>query len=219
MFTGIIEQLRPVVSIRRGGASSVLTLDLGPLAEGSRVGDSIAVNGICLTANRIEGASATFDVSTETLARSAFAVLKPADRVNVERSLRVGDRVGGHFVSGHIDGVARIATKRRDPGQWTFVFQVEPPLADMLIEKGSVAVDGISLTVVDLRADSFSVAVIPHTFDQTTLSVKAERDIVNIEADMMGKWVKKLLANYTGPAQPSPSGLSMEKLREQGFMG
>ena len=221
MFTGIVEDLRPVVSLRRGGASGALTLDLAALAEGTRSGDSIAVNGICLTVAALQGSTATFDVSTETLARTAFADLRPGHRVNVERALRVGDRIGGHFVSGHIDGVGRVTTSRRDPGQWTFEFDVGPLLAGMLIEKGSAAVDGVSLTVVEVAAGSFSVAVIPHTFEHTTLNFRSEGDLVNVEADMLGKWVKKLLgqtdAGETSSTPVEGSTLTLRKLHEEGF--
>ncbi len=216
MFTGIIEDLRPVMAIRRGAASSVLALDLGHLVDDAAIGDSIAVNGMCLTVTSLQGAVAEFDVSTETLSRTSFATLQPGHRVNVERSLRVGDRLGGHFVLGHVDGVAEVKAARREPGQWTFTFGVAADIAAMLIDKGSVAVDGISLTVIDLTPDSFSVAVIPHTFEHTTLSFKRERDVANIETDMLGKWVKKLLMGQ-GPAPASTGEVLLAKLQEGGF--
>ena len=221
MFTGIIEELRPVISVVPGGASGKLAVDLGRLADGTKLGDSIAIDGICLTVSALHSSTATFDVSTETLSKTAFAALAPGRRVNVERSLRVGDRLGGHFVTGHIDGTGQILTKRRDPGQWTFEFQVSPDLSAMLIEKGSVAIDGISLTVVDLRADRFAAAVIPHTFDTTTLGIKPERTPVNIETDVLGKWVKKLVTGARpgqGDTHPGASTLTEEKLRQTGFI-
>ena len=230
MFTGIIEDLRPIVSLTRGGASGALTVDLGTLAEDAHVGDSIAINGICLTVAACHASEVTFDVSTETLSKTAFSVLTPHDQVNVERSLRVGDRLGGHFVTGHIDGVGSIVTKRRDPGQWSFEFNVDASLCGMLIEKGSVAVDGISLTVVDLRQDTFAAAVIPHTFDHTTLGLKSERDPVNIETDVLGKWIKKLATTPDGGSSLPTSliasaeeraaspPLTEDKLREAGFI-
>lgn len=214
MFTGIIEDLRPVVSVTRGAAAGRLAVDLGALSQDVRVGDSIAIDGICLTVASCQGPQAVFDVSTETLSKTAFRCLAAGHRVNVERSLRVGDRLGGHFVTGHIDGVGSIATKRRDAGQWTFEFHVDPSLSAMLIEKGSVAVDGISLTVVDLRPEAFAAAVIPHTFEHTTLGAKSERDQVNIEADVLGKWVRKLLP----PREEASTGLTTDKLREAGFI-
>ena len=220
MFTGIIEDLRPVVSIARGGASGKLAVDMGRLADGTELGDSIAIDGICLTVCDLRTGTATFDVSTETLSKTAFAALTPGSRVNVERSLRVGDRMGGHFVTGHIDGTGQILTKRRDPGQWTFEFQIGPGLSAMLIKKGSVAIDGISLTVVDLRPDRFAAALIPHTFDNTTLGVKPEGSPVNVETDVLGKWVKKLVADAPlghANTQPGASGLTEEKLRQTGF--
>ena len=221
MFTGIIEDLRPIINIVRGGASGKLTVDLGRLGDDTKLGDSVAIDGICLTISDLDASTATFDVSTETLSKTAFAALAPGSRVNVERSLRVGDRMGGHFVTGHIDGTGRILTKRRDPGQWTLEFQVSPELSAMLIEKGSVAIDGVSLTVIDLRADRFAAAVIPHTFDNTTLGIKPEGDPVNVETDMLGKWVKKLVVDApTGQAytQPEASTLTEEKLRQTGFI-
>ena len=216
MFTGIIEDLRPVTSVVRGGASGKLTVDLGRLGDDTKLGDSIAIDGICLTVCDLRAGAGTFDVSTETLSKTAFAALAPGSRVNVERSLRVGDRMGGHFVTGHIDGTGTILTKRRDPGQWTFELQVTPELSAMLIEKGSAAIDGVSLTVVDLRTDRFAAAVIPHTFDNTTLGIKPQGAPVNVETDLLGKWVKKLIADVA-PSQGT-SALTEEKLRQTGFI-
>lgn len=215
MFTGIIEALRPVVGLTRGAASGALTIDLGPLALDAHVGDSMAINGICLTAAKIDGHCGAFDVSTETLSKTAFAAVRTGDQVNVERSLPIGGRLGGHFVTGHIDGVGWVESKRQDPGQWTFRFRVPPELAAMLIEKGSVAIDGISLTVVDRRGDTFSVAVIPHTLANTTLALRSQGDMVNVETDVLGKWVQHLMA---APNQTSPSALTVDRLREAGFI-
>jgi len=215
MFTGIIEALRPVVGLARGTASGALTIDLGPLAADAHMGDSIAINGICLTAERIDGACAVFDVSAETLSKTAFAAVRTGDQVNVERSLPIGGRLGGHFVTGHIDGVGWVESKRQDPGQWTFQFRVPLQLANMIIEKGSVAIDGISLTVIDLRADTFSAAVIPHTLANSTLGLRSQGDMVNVETDVLGKWVQHLMA---APNQASPSALTVDRLREAGFI-
>ena len=198
MFTGIIEGTGRVVSIEARRDKGRLTLDLGPVAEGVRVGDSVAVDGACLTATSLSGSSAVFDVSGETLSRTTLGDRRANDMVNLERSLRVGDRLGGHFVQGHVDGVGVLDSKKVLPGQWTVEFTIAPELGQAMIPKGSVAVDGISLTIADLKEDRFSVALIPHTIESTTLKDKAPGSRVNIETDMIGKHVARLLGKAEG---------------------
>ena len=208
MFTGIIEALCPVVAVRRG-ATWRLTVDLGELAEDVRLGDSVALNGVCLTVAALDGTRAAFDAIAETIGRTALARLSPGQRVNVERSLRVGDRIGGHFVAGHIDGVGTIRAREERPEQTLVRVAVDPELAALTATKGSVAVDGISLTVVDAARDSFAVALIPYTLAQTTLGWKAPGDLVNVEVDMLARYVARLLGR--------DAGLSEDFLRQHGF--
>ena len=213
MFTGIIESLAEVQAIARRAAAARLLVASRSWGGDVQLGESIAINGACLTADEIQTDAAAFDVVTETLDRTTLGDLRVGDRVNVERSLRLSDRLGGHLVSGHVDGVGVVRERVPEPGQTTFVVEAPPELTDQMIPKGSVAVDGISLTIVTVERARFSVAIIPHTLDRTTLGFRAVGDRVNIETDMIGKWVQKL----TRPAD-SEGGVTIEKLREQGFV-
>jgi len=209
MFTGIIEGLCPVAGLRRG-ATWRLTLDLGPLADGVKLGDSISINGVCLTVAGLSGSRASFDAIGETMGRTALARLAEGERVNVERSLRVGDRIGGHFVAGHVDGVGTIRAKEQRPDQTVVRVAVAPELTALMATKGSVAVDGISLTLVDVGRGEFSVALIPYTLRETTLGFKGVGDLVNVEVDLLARYVARLLGREGG-------GLSEDLLREHGF--
>ena len=212
MFTGIVEKALPVVSVARHGAAARIALDLQELTEGVRVGDSIAVDGVCLTVVELSGAKAEFDAVEETLSRTTLGGLKARDLVNIERSLRMGDRLGGHFVQGHVDGVGVCRSKQQEGTQWTFRFSVPEDLTAVMIPKGSIAVDGISLTLVDVRPSEFSVAVIPHTLSATTLGRKGVGARVNIECDMIGRYVAKLLKGMG-----SKGNITEGFLREHGF--
>jgi len=208
MFTGIIEAMCPVVGLRRGATWRII-LDLGDLAEGATLGDSIAVNGVCLTVAALSGARASFDAIGETIGRTALARLAEGERVNVERSLRMGDRIGGHFVAGHVDGVGTIRAKDERPEQAVVRVAVAPDLAALVAVKGSVAIDGVSLTLVDVSRDSFAVALIPYTLAETTLGIKGAGDPVNVEIDLLARYVARLLGR--------DAGLSEDFLREHGF--
>ena len=211
MFTGIIEHLATVkkLSLKAGGAE--LLLDIGDLAENLKLGESIAINGVCLTVKEVKGTVAGFDVSSETLTKTTLGKLRNAEKVNIERALKVGDRLGGHFVTGHVDGIGTIKEKKQSADQCTMSFSVEKRFTDMMIEKGSVAIDGISLTIVDVVDGVFSVALIPYTLTSTTLGLKKVGDQVNVEIDMLGKWVKKILK------KENDAGMTREQLTEQGF--
>ena len=213
MFTGLIEQVCTVRSVRRSADSMELTIDLGKLAGGSLIGDSIAVNGTCLTVARLSGNFATFDVSGETLVKSNLDRLNVGSKVNVELAMRVGERFGGHIVQGHVDGVATIkAVDKR--GQFADIrFETGTELLDEMVVKGSVAVDGISLTIASMEGNSFSVAIIPETLKNTTLGEAKTGDVVNIETDIIVKTIKKQLENILPQKQP----LTVEKLKELGF--
>jgi riboflavin synthase len=212
MFTGIIEKSLKIKSIQKRGGAVRIALDLAELADGVCIGHSIALDGVCLTVVDLSGRTAHFDAVEETLARTTLGALEAGALVNIERSLRVGDRVGGHFVQGHVDGVGTIREKRQQGAQWTYVFSVPRELTDFMVPKGSVAVDGISLTLVEVRPAEFSVAVIPHTLSVTTLGRKGLGALVNVECDMIGRYVAKLLRGQ-GPK----SNITEEFLREHGF--
>jgi len=211
MFTGIIEYLAAVKKLSQKAGGAELLLDIGDAAENLKLGESIAVNGACLTVKEVKGTVAGFDVSSETLTKTTLGKLRNAEKVNIERALRVGDRLGGHFVTGHVDGRGIIKNKKQSADQCTMSFSVENKLTDMMIEKGSVAIDGISLTIVDIVGGVFSVALIPYTLTSTTLGLKKIGDQVNIEIDMLGKWVKKILK------KENDAGMTREQLTEQGF--
>ena len=211
MFTGIIEKKATVQAIHAAAGGARLVIDLEELAEGVKLGDSIAVNGACLTASSISGTVAIFDAVAETLRRTTLGGLAAGDAVNLERALRVGERLGGHFVQGHVDGVGTIAGRTLAAGEHLLHVAALPELLAGMIEKGSVAVDGISLTIASLTDRAFTVAVIPHTLAHTTLKEKRDGSRVNIEVDMIGKYVRKLLGSG------SRGGMSEGFLREHGF--
>jgi riboflavin synthase len=213
MFTGLIEGLCVVRSANRVGSDAMrFSVDLGSFADGCKVGDSIAVNGVCLTIASLEGNIAVFDVSGQTLAKSTIGGLRAGALVNIEWALKADGRFGGHFVLGHVDGIATVK-KIEKRGQFAdMTFAVGKELLDNMIEKGSVAVDGISLTIAELNKDSFTVALIPETLSRTTLGRAKVGDKVNIETDCIVKTIKKHLEQFL-PRQD----LTIEKLQELGF--
>lgn len=192
MFTGLVEGLGTVRSVTPSGPAVELAITPpAGAADRAVVGESIAINGCCLTVVRSSADAWGFQAGSETLSRTNLGGLRPGDPVNIERSLRVGDRLGGHFVQGHIDGVGRVARIDRD-GEWVCMhFSVDPALSRQMVVKGSVAVDGVSLTLATVGRESFSVALIPHTLDVTTLGVRRVGDMVNIETDIIGKYLEK----------------------------
>ncbi|NQT01041.1 MAG: riboflavin synthase [Planctomycetes bacterium] len=213
MFTGLIEAVCKVKSVRRSDRAMLLAIDLGKLAEDSGIGDSIAVNGVCLTITRLEGSVAAFDVSAETLAKSTLDKLSPSSEVNIERAVKATDRFGGHFVQGHIDGTATIKAIDRHGKFAEIKFAAEPELLDAMVVKGSVAVDGISLTIAGMDRNSFTIALIPETLNKTTLSKVKIGDKVNIETDIIVKTIKRQLEKIL----PQTQSLTAEKLKELGF--
>jgi riboflavin synthase len=210
MFTGLVEIFGTITGIKNAGSSMVLSVK--PLSEFEvQLGDSVAVNGVCLTVTKHNGDLA-FDVSPETLKSTSLGELQISAKVNLERALRLSDRLGGHIVSGHVDGMGTVRDKKQ-VGEYTFfTFDSPPEILKYIVKKGSIAIDGISLTVVDLDHRSFSVAIIPHTLASTNLGDKGIGHRVNLEADIIGKYVEKLL----GPKNSDASLMGL--LKEKGFI-
>ncbi len=199
MFTGLVIGMGEITAMKKQGLGAFLSLrpgDGGSIT--ADIGDSIAVNGACLTVTRMEKNVASFDLSDETLRSTNLGSLKSGDRVNLEYALRPDSRIGGHFVMGHVDAVGTIRSKGPLGDMWKFEIEVPPKVMRYLVEKGSIAVDGISLTVVDILRDSFTLVIIPHTAKMTTLGFKGPGDTVNIEADILGKYVAKFLSKGDG---------------------
>jgi riboflavin synthase len=193
MFTGLVESLGTVRDLVPEGAGCRLTLAAPDLSAKLILGESVAVNGACLTVVACDAETCGFQLAPETLLRTNLGELRPGDRVNLERALRLSDRLGGHLVQGHIDGVGRVA-ERATQGDWVTVwFRCPPNLSAQMVSKGSIAVDGVSLTLVEVGEDRFSVALIPHTLAHTTLGFKGPGDAVNLETDLVAKYVEKFL--------------------------
>lgn len=215
MFTGIVEEMGAVRAIRRGAHSSVLSIGASLILSDLKLGDSVAVNGVCLTATGKDAGGFTADVMHETLNRSALGVLAPGSPVNLERAMAAGGRFGGHIVSGHIDGTGTITATRQDDNAVWYTVKAAPELLRYVVEKGSITIDGISLTVARAERDRFSVSLIPHTASVTVLGRKGPGDVVNLETDIIGKYVERLLA----PREEveSGAGITLEFLTENGF--
>lgn len=216
MFTGIVEEVGAVASVTRGANSVVLTIEAPRVLEGTRVGDSIATNGVCLTVTKIEGATFCADVMHETLNRSSLGSLRAGSPVNLERAMAANGRFGGHLVSGHIDGMGTIARITSDDNAVWYRIAAGPEILRYVVEKGSIAIDGISLTVARVDREAFEVSLIPHTRANTNLAAKAPGDAVNLECDIIGKYVEKLLGGE-GSSKGSDSDLTWEFLAENGF--
>jgi riboflavin synthase len=218
MFTGIIEGLGAIAAIRPSGQGRRLTVDADFELSGSKIGDSISVSGACLTAVRIAGRRFDADVSPETTAKTTFGAARVGERVNLERAMRLSDRIDGHLVSGHIDGTGVIESREAVGNVLVVTIGVPEELARFMIVKGSVAVDGVSLTINTLEPGRFSVCIIPHTAGLTTVGFKPKGERVNIEADMIGKYGERFLSARQGPAAAPPSGVTAEMLARAGFM-
>lgn len=210
MFTGIVEETGNVHGIRKGSTRARLTITARNVLDGTKTGDSICVNGVCLTVTELTVNSFSMDVMPETMSRSSLGDLRVGSPVNLERALRLSDRLGGHLVSGHIDGTGRIATIREDENAIWYTIDTSPEIMRYIIDKGSVAIDGISLTVVNPQQKRFEVSVIPHSLKETNLHTRKTGDRVNIECDLIGKYVEKLTKAGKG-------GISREFLYENGF--
>lgn len=194
MFTGLVESLATVRELRPEGPGVRLVINDAAIAGRSKIGDSIAINGCCLTVVELNGADMAFEAGAETLSRTNLGRLQPGSAVNLEASLRLGDSLGGHLVAGHVDAVGHL-DRRDDDAQWSTMWFVVPhELTRQMASKGSIAIDGVSLTLVDVTDDSFSVALIPHTLSVTTLGQLRPGDVVNLETDLLAKYVERQLA-------------------------
>ena len=210
MFTGIVEEVGRIASIRRGAHSCELVVEARVVLDGVKRGDSIATNGVCLTVTSFSAASFTADVMHETLSRSSLSTVHPGALVNLERAMSANGRFGGHIVTGHIDATGTIKEIVSDDNAVWYRIAAEQRVMRSIVEKGSIAIDGISLTVARVDAPSFGVSVIPHTQEETTLTGKPAGEVVNLENDMIVKYVEKLMK------QPQ-KGLSLEFLQANGF--
>ena len=215
MFTGIVEEVGTIDTISRGANSAVLTIRAEKVLAGTKVGDSIAVNGICLTVTRLMPHAFTADVMHETLNRSSLANALRGAHVNLERAMAADGRFGGHIVSGHVDGTGRIVEVKKDDNAIWYTIMAEASLMKYIVEKGSIAIDGISLTVAKRSDKDFSISMIPHTAKETILSQKKAGDVVNLENDIIGKYVEQLL--QYDKKEEKQSRLTKEFLLQAGF--
>jgi riboflavin synthase len=211
MFTGLIEEIGTVKSLTRGTVGRLVVAS-EKVARGAAIGDSVSVSGACLTVTAVSGSEITFDAVPETFSRTTLGDLRPGDQVNLESSLQAGEPIGGHFVQGHVDGVGTVVSSRSLGESRVVRINAPGEVLGYVVEKGSIAVDGISLTVASCDRTGFAIAVIPHTLEATTLHLKRPGDRVNLEADILGKYVGKLLDRLSG------SGVTEELLRDAGFM-
>ena len=221
MFTGIIEGLGAISAIRSAGQGKRLTIESDFDLDQTKIGDSICVSGACLTAVKIDRRNFEVDISPETLQMTTFSQARVGERVNLERALRLSDRIDGHLVSGHIDGIGQIRQRETLGNAIIVTIEVAESMAKYIIVKGSVAVDGISLTINTCTPDSFSVSIIPHTTDLTTIGFKNKRDPVNIENDMIGKYVERFMNARPGrnkEGAEKPSAIDREYLLKTGFL-
>jgi len=218
MFTGIVEHVGTVTAVNPRGKVVQFAIDCGPIVEGVRLGDSIAINGTDLTVTTLTGSIMRFEMVQETANITNLGELRTGSRVNLERALRADGRYDGHLVQGHVDGTGTIHEWRRQQEDVRLFVSCSTELASGMVPKGSITVDGVSLTLVDVGADFFSVALIPYTLSHTILGDRKVGDRVNLEVDMLGKYVRKYLQQIFGtPSGAALPGLSVERLRELGF--
>ncbi|MDE7324228.1 MAG: riboflavin synthase [Lachnospiraceae bacterium] len=219
MFTGIIEEIGEILAVQRNAESMILTIKAKKILDDVKIGDSIATNGVCLTVVGIGGSSFQADVMHETMNRSALGNLKIGSSVNLERAMRADGRFGGHMVAGHIDGTGRITDIRKDDNAVWYTIGAEPQILRYIIEKGSIAIDGISLTVAAVSKENFAVSIIPHTLQQTTLAERRNGDLVNLENDMVGKYIENFLIHGTRDRTQKNGGhIDKTFLAQNGFI-
>ncbi len=217
MFTGIIEETGTLERTWRGRDSAVLRIRACKVLTDVKPGDSIAVNGVCLTVTSFDTVGFTADVMHETLNRSSLGALQPGSRVNLERAMPANGRFGGHIVAGHVDGTGQVIQIRKDDNAVWYTISAQPEVLRYVVEKGSIAIDGISLTVASVSAADFSVSVIPHTVAVTNLGDRRAGDMVNLENDMVGKYIEKFMLNRNETVQSEKTQLTREFLSRHGF--
>jgi riboflavin synthase len=215
LFTGIIEEIGHVEMIKGGKNCANIKIKAKKVLEKTRLGDSISVNGVCLTVTHLDKDTFSVDVMHETMMHSDFCNLKAGDMLNLERAMALGDRFGGHIVSGHIDGIGKIRSIQKDLTAYRYRILTSERIAGQIVLKGSITIDGISLTVTDVDKDSFEVSIIPHTMNNTILFMKKIGDLVNLENDIIGKYIAKFLMGNT---KDTNKGLSMDSLLRNGFI-
>lgn len=217
MFTGIIEEVGIVQSIKRTGESFVLTIGANKIMDDIKLGDSIAINGVCLTVTTYTTTKFSVDVMPETVKATSLATVTQGSRVNLERAMAAGGRFGGHFVSGHVDGTGIIAAKKTVENAVYYEIKTNNELLKYIILRGSVTVDGTSLTVFGVSENAFTLSIIPHTLSETVLGIKGKGDVVNIECDMLGKYVSHFLTATAGNGAQKSSRITESFLEENGF--
>lgn len=216
MFTGIIEEIGTVTAIKKSALESRLTISAERIFSDLKIGDSVAVNGVCLTASVISGNTFTADVMNETFSRTSLAALSSGSHVNLERAMAADGRFGGHIVAGHVDGTGIIKDIRKDGNAVWFIIGASPEVLKYIVEKGSVAIDGISLTVAEVTKNNFSVSTIPHTLSQTILAEKKTGDAVNLENDIIGKYVERFMG-FTKENKTDKGRVTLELLARNGY--
>ena len=215
MFTGIVAEIGKIQNVKKNVKSSVITIEGNKIFEDINIGDSISVNGVCLTVTTFSNNTFTADVMNETISRSSLGQLQNGSSVNLERAISANGRFGGHIVSGHIDGIGKIIKIEKDDNSIWYTIAVKDNLMKYIVEKGSIAIDGISLTIAKVAVNDFSISIIPHTVQETILSHRSVGDIVNIENDVIGKYVEKLITCEKN--QKVKSNITMDFLIKNGF--
>lgn len=217
MFTGLVEEVGVLESIQGNEQASRLVIRAQQVLDGVKLGDSISVNGICLTVTSYANRQFSVDVMPETMNKTSLRQLRSGQRVNLERAMRLGDRFGGHIVSGHVDGTGMVASREVNANAVVFRIEAKPQLLKYVIARGSICIDGISLTVVDVNDSGFTVSIIPHTLANTSLADRRPGDLVNLETDVIGKYVERLLGYQNHGTTEKSGGLSLAFLQENGF--
>ena len=219
MFTGLIEEIGKITAIRKGKNSYQFSIKAQKVLMETQIGDSICSNGACLTVTSMNSNEFTVDVMSETVEKTNFSALKIGSLVNLERALRLSDRLGGHMVSGHIDGIGKIKSIEKDDIAWRIKISAASSLLLQMIDKGSIAIDGISLTIIKVDTDYFETSIIPHTAQETTLLQKKVNDTVNLETDMIGKYINRFVNQSQTPTKnQSKSSVDMDFLAKNGFL-
>jgi riboflavin synthase len=216
MFTGIIEEVGTLKEVKRGAQDYILTISANRILSDVKLGDSIAVNGVCLTVTSFSSTQFTVDVMPETINATSLKETARGSAVNLERAMAANGRFGGHIVSGHVDGIGTIQSRKEISNAVYFWIKTSPELLKYIVSKGSICIDGISLTVVEVEDDQFSISIIPHTIEETILQFRHVGSIVNIECDMLAKYMEKLLEQRL--KQPESKGLTMNLLSENGYL-